>query len=465
MKNIVSSTEDSIIIEFDKLFERDLKNYNTFKIAKRSYRNNLSTLENEIKNYIEVYECEDYAYNMLYFKYKTFKDIDKLSIDYAREFLKEKVFKDEKLINTVKNEVESVYNLSVDTFEQKNENLQITNELNKKYLMSAIMMRLIIPMICTISDLISLEELDKYIFELYTDIMIFFNDGDDIIIKKIYNIVSSRITSTRYSDKEIWEFLRKQNLDIQIIIRRFYNYVIVNSFVKILNNTSIISYIDVILRNKLNFAFRLDYKISHKTLDYNNLSNNKSNDDNLTEIDKLEATLLKQDKGIYFINEASVRMKVKELKKKFDNDETFLEFKDIYKFNEFTKIFLEIYYKKEFDIVYKKEYISYLLYNMIIELRNKKFTLIPKIIISEVKYTRINNKMKIAGKLSESVKYHLLLDKYNIIRNIINDNNFVYNIIVKLKSKQFIDPVTEEEIDLTLDKLNEEILDFLFLNK
>ena len=73
--------------------------------------------------------------------------------------------------------------------------------------------------------------------------------------------------------------------------------------------------------------------------------------------------------------------------------------------------------------------------------------------------------MKIAGKLSESVKYHLLLDKYNIIRNIINDNNFVYNIIVKLKSKQFIDPVTEEEIDLTLDKLNEEILDFLFLNK
>ena len=101
---------------------------------------------------------------------------------------------------------------------------------------------------------------------------------------------------------------------------------------------------------------------------------------------------------------------------------------------------------------------------MVTELLDKKiFHLIPKIIYAEEKATKMNNKKKIIGKLSDSTKYKLLLEKYDSIKNIINNNNFVYDIIIKLKSKQFIDPISGEEIDIDLDLINEEILDFLFL--
>lgn len=466
MKNIVSVKGDTITIKFDKLFNRDVANYNEFKIDKRSYHKKLQELTEDIKLFIEEEECEDYAYNLLYYKFISFKDPDKLTIESARKFVNDKIFADKYLIDKINNQVESIYSLSVDTTENKNENLQITNDMNKKYLKSAIMMRLLLPIISTIGACVeNIDEIDKYVFELYTDVMLFFNNGDKEILEKIYNIVSSRITSTRYSDKEIWELLKKQNKDIQLVVRSFYSYIIINNFVKIINNTSIISYIDVILRNKLNFAFRLDYKVSHRTLDYNNLSNNSNNDNNnLTEIDKLESVLLRKDKGIAFINKASINMKVNQLKKKFDGDEIFECFKENYKINEFTKIFIEIYYRKEFEMVYEKETLSYLLYNMVIDLLDKKvFHLIPKIVYAEEKATKMNNKKKIIGKLSDSVKYKLLLEKYDNIRNIINNNNFVYDIIIKLKSKQFIDPISGDEIEIDLDKINEEILDFLFL--
>ena len=110
----------------------------------------------------------------------------------------------------------------------------------------------------------------------------------------------------------------------------------------------------------------------------------------------------------------------------------------------------------------KKLFLIY--YNMVIDLLDKKvFHLIPKIVYAEEKATKMNNKKKIIGKLSDSVKYKLLLEKYDNIRNIINNNNFVYDIIIKLKSKQFIDPISGDEIEIDLDKINEEILDFLFL--
>ena len=63
-------------------------------------------------------------------------------------------------------------------------------------------------------EMIVLEQLDRYIFEMFTECLLFINDNDDIILQKVFNIVSSRIIQTRYSDKDIWEFLRKQNKDI-----------------------------------------------------------------------------------------------------------------------------------------------------------------------------------------------------------------------------------------------------------
>lgn len=463
----VSIKDNSIIIKFEQLFKRNLSQYDEFPIVKRSYHKKLFIIADEIRDIIDKEGCIDYAYNVLYFKFNIIKTED-ASLETVIKYIKEKFFGDEKLISVINNLVDSNYSLDLDSSGTvKNENLQITDEMNKRYLKSAIMIRLLVPVVSVLSEtfIIDQQELDNYIFEMFTECMLFFNDGNDEILHKLYNIVSSRIISTRYSDKDMWEFLQKLNKDISLTVRNFYNYIIVNNFPKILNNTSIISYIDVVLRRKLNFVFSLDYKINHKTLDHYGVNENKnSNDNNLSEIDKLEATLLRKDKGIAFLNEASIRQKVNKIKKTIEDEEDFDDFKNIAKVNEFSKLFLMIYYKKEFDVIFKDEYVPYLLYNMIFDMKSKKLDLLSKIVISEETATRINNKRKITDKLSESTKYALLLDKYSDIKDLINsDKNFINDIIVKLKSRQFINPFSEEEIELDLDKLNEEVLDFLFL--
>lgn len=466
-EEIVSTKDNSIIIKFETLFKRDLSKYNEFPIVKRSYHKKLYIIADEIKNIIEDKKCLDYAYNVLYFKFNLIKT-NEITLEQTRNYIKEKFFNDEKLISTIHEMVDSAYELSLDsTGTVKNENLQITDDMNKKYLKSAIMIRLLVPIVSILSEraVSDQEELDKYIFEIFTDCMLFFNDGNDEILSKLYNIVSSRIISSRYSDKDIWNFLEKLNKDISLTVRNFYNYVIVNNFPKILNGTSIISYIDVILRNKLNFVFTLPYKVNHKTLDHYAVNENKSSsDNNLSEIDKLEATLLRKDKGIAFLNDLSIKQKINSIKNEIEDEEDFDIFRKVAKVNEFTKMFLRIYYKKDFDIVFTEEYTPYLLYNMLNNLDRNTFKLLREIVVSDEVATRINNKRKIIDKLSESVKYNLLLEKYSDIRDLINsDKNFINDMIVKLKSRQFINPFTEEEIVLDIDKLNEEVLDFLFL--
>ena len=94
MKNIVSVNGDTITIKFDKLFNRDVSNYNNFKIDKRSYHKKLPEIIQDIKIFIEDKECEDYAYNLLYYKFISFKNPDSVTLDSARKFVKDKIISD-----------------------------------------------------------------------------------------------------------------------------------------------------------------------------------------------------------------------------------------------------------------------------------------------------------------------------------------------------------------------------------
>lgn len=461
-EKIVELDNVTIKINFSKLFNRNLDQYSDFFIRKRSYHKYLGDLNKTIEEYIEEKECLDYAYNLLYFKFKVNSDFD-LNIENVINFIKEKFFKDEKLIELIKKDIEKDYNLKLDDSVNKNENLQVTDDLNKKYLCSSLMMRLLLPLVSTISDKVpDNEELDKYIFEINTEIILFFNDNDENSLKKIHNIVSSRILQTIYSDKDVWEFLKKQTKDILLTIRQFYYYIIINSYIKIEKGTSSISYIDVILKNKVRFLFKLNYKVSHKTLDYNV---SKGSDDALTDIEKLELSLLRKDKGISFINKMSVKMEVDRIKNKYKDDENLDIFKEIVGINRFTKTFLNIYYKK-IDISFDAANIDnvyYLLYDMLDDLRRRGFELIPEIIIAKDNNIRSINKRSIKDKLNGSIKFKLLLNKYKDIENLVSDDkNFITDLLISLKSKKFLN-INEEEIQLDLDKLKEEVLDFLYI--
>lgn len=468
-ENLVSLINDTIVINFSSMFGRKLEHYHNFKIVKRSYLKKLSSLYLDIEEVINNKELgADYAFSILSFKYEINKEGgDEPTIEYVINFIKEHIFSDKNLISIIDDKVDNNYELDLDSsVNLKNENLQITDELNRKYLKSSMLMRLLLPIISAISDKITKDsELDRYILEMFTECMIFMNDGNDEILKKIFNIVSSRIIQTRYSDRDIWEFLKSQNIDITITIREFNNYIITNNFLKIMNNKSIISYIDVVLKNKLRYRFKWDYKVSHKTVDYTAINNDPDN--SLTEIDKLEATLLRKDKGLAFINLQSIYQRVKKIinSKDFDSN-LYNEYKKILTLTDLNKNLLDIFYSREFDIVCDNDVKIILLYNMLMVLEQKGFVLLPQLILSHNDSLRTHNKRIIREKLSDSIKYKLLLKIYEDVKNLVNkDNNFINDIIVTIKQGKFINSITGQEVILEIEKLNEEILDFLYLVK
>lgn len=465
-KSNIFIKDKTIVIEFDKILKRDLSKFNNIEITKRSYHTILPFIRDEISFIVEEKGFIDYIYSLLEFMYELNAEEDH-GEGYYLEIIDKGIFESDELKEIVFKKVYDNYTINIDTNEYKNERLQLTDDMNKRYLVASIYMRLLVPFIQVYRDKFKLsdKERDKITFKLYANCMIFANDGDKDILERLHNIVSSRIASTRYSNIVIWDFLEKMNRDITLTIKSNYEYIIVNNFVKIENNKSVISYIDVVIRNRLRNLFGANYKYAYK-----NVSNQSdSPSDELTDMEKLESSILRRDRGINIINELSVKQEVENIKKQLllgelDSSE-FDDFMENYHFNMFTSKYLDIFYKRKFNVVYKEEYVIYLVFKMISDMYSKRFTTLPKLLVSNITAIKINNKRKIVEKIRSSNKYMIVRKKYDNISNILDDkehnNNFVDNMIFDIKSKQFIDPITEDEINVDIDVVTEEILDFL----
>lgn len=470
--NVVGYDENNktIIIHFEEIFGRkDITQHNIFKINKRSLFKSFDLLADDL-NFI-INKCPSYITNLLKLKIKITESINTkriYSIDEFYDDIVKRIVKDKNLLDIISDLVEKEYTLTLDENAKTktiNTELQVTDSLNKTWLKSSILIRMVTPLICTFAEKNSInkriqDNLDSLMFNIFKRCIDIFNTNntDDIYktnaLNKLNKIISSRVSQTKYSDIVIWRYLQNMATDDKIVEQRFFKYIIRNIFPKLNHNTSVISYIDVVIRYKLKFLFTFNYPINYKPLKIE-----VSNDDDLSEQEKMEINMLRPDIGEFIINECSIEQEVNKIKNKYDISDNDFENGEL---NSFQLYFLRMYYSDKLIINDNVLAIKYLLFNMIQELIDLQFALLPLILDSNISKNtkRNNNQKKLMDKVIESNKYKKLMNEFDFISDLFDRNNVVLSIMT-IKNYKFLDD-NENEIDVPIEKISEEILDFLF---
>jgi hypothetical protein len=459
MNNYVTHNEQTRVIEiaFDKLFNRDdISHMNNFAINKRSYYNCLDLISNDLNLVLNRYH--DLAYSLLEIRYymltnkaeytymNFYKDIERLFLDNPN------------LIQVITDIVDEEYTLDLNetsTGKKINVELQVTDELNKVYLKSSILMRILIPLLCDFNS--DDDTTESLIYDIFTEIIKRFDGNSTSALNKLYKIIYSRVFQTKYSDVVIWTYLKNMSVDLMIIIKKYYKIIIKNIFPKINHNSSVISYLDVVIKQKLKFLFTYKYPISYKPL-----KAETTDDEELSEQERMEINLLRNDQGMSIINEMSIMQEISKIKKKYSVTDTEIkEFIDGRQLNSIQIYLVKIFYADKIKINSNKKDIFYLLYGMKRELEDMNFSIIPDILSCSIAQNvrKMNNRKKLVEKVVSSEKYTYLLKSYLPIKNILDKNNVILSLMT-IKNSKFLNK-EKEEMDFSTEQLAEEVLDLL----
>ena len=144
------------------------------------------------------------------------------------------------------------------SIKKSNIELQFTVEHNKVIIRSSFMIKFIIPLIMEYLENYSEERSnDKIILDCFS-VCFNANDEEGVDIKsKLFKIVSSRIKTTRYSDRPIWILLSNMSCTPDVQSNNFYRKILLDIVPKLSHNKNIISFIHVSLKQMLQFAFQI----------------------------------------------------------------------------------------------------------------------------------------------------------------------------------------------------------------
>jgi hypothetical protein len=445
-----------ILIAFDEIFERpNIAHMNKFSVNKRSYYNCLDLISQDINTVLNSYE--DFAYSLLEIRYSMFTDDDYTYVKFYND-IKRLFIENEDLRAVISKMVEDSYSLDLNDIKSDkkfNVELQVTDELNKIYLKSTIMMRLLIPLICDFKCEDNVKE--TLIYEVNTGIIKSFDNNTNHALNKLYKIIYSRVYQTRYSDTVIWKYMKNMAIDLSITVKRYFRVVINNIFPKIKHDTSVISYLDVVIKQKLKYLFTYKYPISYKPL-----KAESTDDEELSEQERMEINLLRNDEGNSLINEFSIKQEINIIKKEFGvNDSDIEEFIGGRELNTIQIYLIKIYYSSKFKVGTNRKEIFYLMYGMAKQLEKLSFSIIPTVLSCEVapNVRKMNNRKKLVEKVVSSEKYKGIIKEYLPISNILDRNNFILSLMT-IKNNKFLDE-ERQEVEILTDQLAEEVLDLV----
>lgn len=475
-ENLINYTDyddkkNFIIIKFDDIFDRkNISHHNKYEIKLRKFYNMLPLISNDVNiilnNYIE------YSIKLLNFKIRTRKyfnekfylnEAENLSEDELKEldktFIKNisEIYKDPKLIEIIDEYIESTYTISLDSIITKkiNIDLQVTDKVNKSILKSAMMIRVITPIICDYLDNAVSYNKRSIFFKINTDIIKIFSDGKENVLNKLEKIVSSRIYQTRYSDTVIWNYYKLLSIDINSLILEIYNNIIDSIICKIMPNQSSIKYLDVVIRKKISYKFQINFPISYKSL------KRGQDDDEIDDKDKMEIIMFNSeiDEGNQLINLNTI----KQICKKYNFQESEIKNFEINilknkNLNEIQNYFVQLYFGNKFNYTYcNYSQKVILLMGLIKELTEKGFNYIIKLLQSTInRDTFYISKRKISNKVLNSNEFKKLNEKYLPVLDIFIKDNPVAKIL-SFKNYKF-----DNKLDISdTDSYTMEVIKFL----
>lgn len=346
-------------ISFEQLFSYEqLKAYDVFDLSsKRNFKNISSII---VDTYNEIFieegkfrdELSIILLNMLNIKRKICTSSPILLNDFLAMMNAVTGTADRLLIREIDSYVESNYCLHLDetTAEmiaaKKNVNTELifSDEHAKTILKISYLYRILIPII---SEYFTYnknyfskkateidkayeestdEEKEELLFEevnatIFSYLFEKFAKNADALRNKLYKMAYSRVMPTKQTASAYWDAAAQLGITIETVTIEIYNKLLTNTIPKLIidPDLNIINYFHAVLKNQVMFLFCNKFKVHYKILDTN--YNDKYTDDNdMSEYEKLEIEQSKRDEGSLIIQNISIKNTINKLPELFDVD-------------------------------------------------------------------------------------------------------------------------------------------------
>jgi len=475
-----------VVIEFDRIFNEDgISHMNDFSLKKRSYYTINNLITDSIKRVFN--SCNEKVilpYLQVAYKIKNLEE----------EYTKEEMIND--IVTVVNNKtvrkfvssfIDSNYveELDEQTEETKktkkiNQELQFTDEHVKILLRAAESIRLSIPLITEFCERRK-HEVNDTLYGTFEAIIKLYQ-GKIEMMNKIHRFVYSRVVSTQYSDKTIWNLLTNKSKDVNVITIEFLKDIVIGILPKTITDKNIINLFHVVIKRKITFEFSKNHKITFKPVNLNQVDR-----EGLTMFDKWEASMSKRDESKIIINQLSIQYQIENIQNEFKikiSQEEFAYYKNHIHINKFQTNLLFLFFAKymgSYSNLYncnRDEYI-YLVILLYKWLKMNGYGCMAEYIIAlpdrlnEKRMTTKNSKLfeKITG--SRTYK-ELIRNKYNYISQNIIQSKLIIKLVgnISVSKYNYLTPFEEydpdenielEEIICRVDDLADEILNFIKL--
>lgn len=458
----------SITVNFSKLLDRELGDLNTvmYSFKRRAFYSFYDLIGYNLNYLLNKMPLIGIIYLDFHTKIYSDEDID-YTFDEMFNDIKENLIYNSELKEIISDIVESTYTITLDKDsenikKQIIEDLQVTDITNKSILKSAILIRLIIPIISEFEEKFGYEKNTRVYNTIFTEVIRDYSEGGSNSLVKLNKMIDSRVEGTEYSDQVIWNYLKKLGIDPFTLKCEIKSSVVFSIIAKMNINTSIVSFLDVVIKNKISNKFLYNYPVSYRTFKV------EQQDDEVDENERIDITLKQSsiNEGKVLIHQIAIRNYIKKLKYKYNfnkEDIDILKSKIGY-LNEIHKKLLEVYYSNKFNLVVEGNDLYYLLLGMINDLKRKGYIILPKILVSKIDF---NTKMSYGNRslnktIIQSKDYIELLDNYKFTLDLIGKDDFILK-FSSISSYKFvyINEDNEEEV-LKIDKnaLSLEIINF-----
>lgn len=451
--------EKGKVIEFPfHILGSEAEKMKEFKLKKkRAYINLSGLIASTINDILALDKDDEVLLNYCQLKHQIV-----IRDEYPRkEFIEDlyDILIDDTLINIANSYVEDNYiSFLVEKELKKNstQSLQFTDYHCKVLLKISMIQKTIIPVILEYANSFEVRDIDKFLEFCYDDLFKIF-EQDNLIINKLYQTVSSKITITQYSDQVFWNFAQNYGVDIHSFISIVLSKIIVESIPKYMFDKNVISLNHVIINNTRDNYFRLNFPIKFKET--------VCEDDGLDQFDKLEVMNSKIDESKSYYYDIILKETVSEYTD-YWTPERISEYRDIRINREQMKLMF-LYYGKKLnvpEIILNCNYTQYLilLLNAVKELKEEGFKVLPDLLLANIekkKDKKIINKKQLVKLINSDKLNEILETNYSVNKGI--ESNIITGLFSNMLNPIFVDRKTGDEIEYNQDILCNDLLRFI----
>lgn len=448
--NMIKVREKDFSIDFGQSFDLGGETkYDIFPIGrKRVYVSIIEKITDDLDFFFKVYPefAEMYLTAVMNIREGQYEhSLDEDGKNVATEFIQgiaDIIVRDEKLVQLIRDKVNSEYTITIET-RSGEEELQFKDSYAKLVICISIMCRLVIPLLCVYMDTNDIKKEGNVTIDLFHTVFQMFNVDDtgvevDLPVK-ITRFIGSQVTNTLYSDKVIWDYLKNISVNDNNMVLDLFKKIIRDTIPKLDINKSIVSFLHVVIKQQIMYQFTQNIKINFKPISQ---VRTDSNDSNVSPFTRVETRLVSANEMQYVIDKENIKNFIDRRRSKYSGDEIAHYMRHVQPNT--LQIKLMTHYINSQDridvMLCNREEYMYLLLITRQWMLDHRYQTLAALLTSGLmaKGGRRNlKKGKLVTEVMSSKTYQNILAKYTLVREKIEENKSIINLIGDILTTEF----------------------------